>query len=114
MDENCKIISVYSPKGGTGVSTISINLASALAYETNKNILLLSIHTQFIKDIVSFFDMDFKYYFSNLPFEKLTENLIPAYVNPYLFKKFKFHILPFLENREDIDKINVRNLEKFL
>ena len=114
MEENCKIISVYSTKCGTGVSTISINLASALASETNKNILLLSIHTQFVKDIVSFFDMDFKYYFSTLPLDKLTENLIPAYVNPYLFKKAKFHILPFLENKDDVEKINVRNLERFL
>ena len=114
MDKKCKIISVYSPKGGAGVSTVSINLAAALAYETKQNVLLLSIHTHFIKDLTSFFDMDFKYYFSRIPMDKLTEKLIPAYVNPYSFKKIKFHILPFLKQKEDAAKIKLKGLEKFL
>ncbi len=114
MNEEAKIISLFSPKGGTGVTSLSINLASALAYESNKNILLLSLHTKYIRDLTSYFDFEFKYYFSQIPIDKLTDNLIISYVNSYMFKKYKFYILPFLAHHRDLIKIKNIYLEKFL
>jgi len=114
MSEMSKIISIYSPKGGTGVTTLAINLSSALAYETDKRVLLFSTHTHFIKDLVSFFDMDFKYYFSKISMEKLKPETIRSFMNSYIFKKREFSILPLLESRDDLPKVKLLNIEKIL
>jgi len=113
-EKRCKIISIYSPKGGSGVTTISVNLASALSYQLKKEILLFSVHSKFVKDLTSFFDMDFKYYFSHLTFDKLTEASLMGYLNVYMFKKSKFYILPFLETPEEVKKVSSHQIEKFL
>lgn len=113
--DKCKIISIYSPKGGSGTTSIALNLSSALASTTKKDVLLFSVHTRYIKDLVSFFDMDFKYYFSKLPLKRITETSLPGYLNPYSFqKKYKFHVLPFLKNYEDINTVAPSQVEKFL
>ncbi len=115
LDDKCKVISIYSPKGGAGTTTISMNLAAALSYNTKKDVLLLSIHSKFIKDLVSFFDINFKYYFSKLPFNRITKTSLPGYLNPYTFhKKYKFYILPLLEKNEDIKKIKPDYFDNFL
>lgn len=42
-----KVISVYSPKGGTGVTTIAVNLAIALREETQERVVLVDASLQF-------------------------------------------------------------------
>src|SRR5919199_1499689 len=45
--KGAKIIAIYSPKGGTGVSTIAVNLAVALREETKKRVAIMDASFQF-------------------------------------------------------------------
>lgn len=113
-NEKGKIISVYSPKGGSGVTTISVNLAAGLSHTSKKNVLLFSIEDFFTKDLVSFFDMDFRYYFSRIDMEKVNERTLLGYLNDYLFGKNKFYILPYAKNFDEIKNIDQIKIGRFL
>ncbi|MBN1898369.1 MAG: Flp pilus assembly complex ATPase component TadA [Spirochaetes bacterium] len=113
-EEKGRIISIYSPKGGSGVTVTSVNLATGLCMNTQKNVLLLSIEDFYTKDLVALFDINFKYYLSSLNMGKLSEKTLPGYMNDYSIGKKKLSIMPFAEDHNDIGKIQVVNLGRFL
>ncbi len=76
-DENCKVISVFSTKGGVGKSTIAINTALALQNQTGKRVALIDLDLQFgdvllmvnkepINSIVDFINQCDEYTLENL------------------------------------------------
>jgi len=107
-----KVICVYSPKGGVGVSTFAVNLSSALSLYTEKKVLLLSTHFESTKDLIPFFDINFKCFFSDIPFGNFSHSLLPVYANEYFIKKDNpLYILPFIKDKKY--EININNFEKY-
>ena len=67
--ERCKMITIFSNKGGIGKTSIAANLALELAQITKENVALIDLNFQF-GDITAFMDMqpsfDISYMFDNL------------------------------------------------
>ncbi len=65
----CKMISVFSNKGGIGKTSVAVNLAYELAQITKENVALIDLNFQF-GDVATFMDLqptfDIPYMFSNL------------------------------------------------
>ncbi len=100
---NGKVIVIYSPKGGTGCTSIATNLALALDTSVNK-ILLVDSSMQY-GDIPVFLNVQAKN--SVLDLTSHTEELDPELIHDVVIKQEKtgLHILPAPPRPELADKV---------
>ena len=105
----CRIISVYSNKGGVGKTSIASNLALELAKITKENVALVDLNFQF-GDVTTFLDLQATFNISHMlqNREKLNEDFLLATMEKY--KDTSLYVLadpPYL-NQED--KIPVKEI----
>lgn len=83
-NNNCKIISVFSNKGGIGKTTLATNLALELAKITKENIALIDLNFQ-MGDITTFLDLkpsfNISYMLENL--DKINETFLLSTLERY-------------------------------
>lgn len=103
-DTRCKIISVFSNKGGIGKTSIASNLALELAKITKENVALLDLNFQ-LGDITTFMDLkpsfNISYMLENL--DKMNEDFLLSTMEKY--KNTSLYVLadpPFFKQAADI------------
>ncbi len=100
----CKIISIFSNKGGIGKTSIASNLALELAKITKENVALLDLNFQ-LGDITTFMDLkpsfNISYMLENL--DKMNEDFLLSTMEKY--KNTSLYVLadpPFFKQAADI------------
>ena len=103
-DTKCKIISIFSNKGGIGKTSIASNLALELAKITKENVALLDLNFQ-LGDITTFMDLkpsfNISYMLENL--DKMNEDFLLSTMEKY--KSTSLYVLadpPFFKQAADI------------
>lgn len=103
-DTKCKIISIFSNKGGIGKTSIASNLALELAKITKENVALLDLNFQ-LGDITTFMDLkpsfNISYMLENL--DKMNEDFLLSTMEKY--KNTSLYVLadpPFFKQAADI------------
>ena len=103
-DTKCKIISIFSNKGGIGKTSIASNLALELAKITKENVALLDLNFQ-LGDITTFMDLkpsfNISYMLENL--DKMNEDFLLSTMEKY--KNTNLYVLadpPFFKQAADI------------
>ncbi len=103
-DTKCKIISIFSNKGGIGKTSIASNLALELAKITKENVALLDLNFQ-LGDITTFMDLkpsfNISYMLENL--DKMNEDFLLSTLEKY--KNTSLYVLadpPFFKQAADI------------
>ena len=103
-DTRCKIISVFSNKGGIGKTSIASNLALELAKITKENVALLDLNFQ-LGDITTFMDLkpsfNISYMLENL--DKMNEDFLLSTMEKY--NSTSLYVLadpPFFKQAADI------------
>ncbi len=109
---NCKIISVYSNKGGLGKTSLASNLALELAKITKENIALIDLNFQ-MGDITTFLDLkpsfNISYMLENL--EKINETFLLSTLEKY--KDTSLYILadpPYFKQADNIKPNQIKKL----
>lgn len=113
---NCKIISVFSNKGGLGKTTLATNLALELSKVTNENVALLDMNFQ-MGDITTFLDIkpsfNISYMLENI--DKINETFLLSTLEKY--RNSKLYILadpPYFKQAGDISPDKITKLFKIL
>ncbi len=108
----CKVITVFSNKGGIGKTSIATNLAIELANMTNERVALVDLNFQ-MGDITTFLDLnpafDTSYVVNNL--SRIDESFLLSTLEKY--KNSSLYVLadpPDLEQAEIITSENITNL----
>jgi pilus assembly protein CpaE len=85
---NGKVITVYSNKGGLGKTSISTNIAVALAQQGNSSVALIDLNLQ-LGDVATFLDLNPKYTISDISknIERLDEDYIRSSFEKYNFPR---------------------------
>ena len=103
-DTKCKIISIFSNKGGIGKTSIASNLALELTKITKENVALLDLNFQ-LGDITTFMDLkpsfNISYMLENL--DKMNEDFLLSTLEKY--KNTSLYVLadpPFFKQAADI------------
>ena len=103
-NSKCKIISIFSNKGGIGKTTLATNLALELANITKENVALVDLNFQ-MGDITTFLDIhptfNISYMLENL--EKINETFLLSTLERY--KKTSLYVLadpPFFKQADTI------------
>ncbi len=103
-DTKCKIISVFSNKGGIGKTSVASNLALELAKITKENVALLDLNFQ-LGDITTFMDLkpsfNISYMLENL--DKVNDDFLLSTLEKY--KNTSLYVLadpPFFKQAADI------------
>lgn len=108
---NCKIISVFSNKGGIGKTSLATNLALELSKITKENIALIDLNFQ-MGDITTFLDLkpsfNISYMLENL--DKINETFLLSTLERY--KKTSLYILADPPYFKQADNIQPRQITK--
>lgn len=108
---NCKIISVFSNKGGIGKTSLATNLALELSKITKENIALIDLNFQ-MGDITTFLDLkpsfNISYMLENL--EKINETFLLSTLERY--KKTSLYVLADPPYFKQADNIQPRQITK--
>ncbi len=108
---NCKIISVFSNKGGIGKSSLATNLALELSKITKENIALIDLNFQ-MGDITTFLDLkpsfNISYMLENL--DKINETFLLSTLERY--KKTSLYVLADPPYFKQADNIQPRQITK--
>ena len=109
---NCKIISVFSNKGGIGKTSLATNLALELSKITKENIALIDLNFQ-MGDITTFLDLkpsfNISYMLENL--DKINETFLLSTLERY--KKTSLYVLadpPYFKQADDIQPRQITKL----
>ena len=108
--EGSQIISFYSPKGGTGISSIVVNLANLLAEKANKKVVVVDLDLRF-GDILTFVVGK-----SGLTINELIQEqeVTPDNVQKYLHKGPGFDYLQAPKKTELAELINAGHVKNIL
>lgn len=110
---NCKIISVFSNKGGIGKTSLATNLALELSKITKENIALIDLNFQ-MGDITTFLDLkpsfNISYMLENL--DKINETFLLSTLERY--KKTSLYVLADPPYFKQADNIQPRQITKLL
>lgn len=108
---NCKIISVFSNKGGIGKTSLATNLALELSKITKENIVLIDLNFQ-MGDITTFLDLkpsfNISYMLENL--DKINETFLLSTLERY--KKTSLYVLADPPYFKQADNIQPRQITK--
>ena len=108
---NCKIISVFSNKGGIGKTSLATNLALELCKITKENIALIDLNFQ-MGDITTFLDLkpsfNISYMLENL--DKINETFLLSTLERY--KKTSLYVLADPPYFKQADNIQPRQITK--
>lgn len=108
---NCKIISVFSNKGGIGKTSLATNLALELSKITKENIALIDLNFQ-MGDITTFLDLkpsfNISYMLENL--DKINETFLLSTLERY--KKTSLYVLADPPYFKQADNIQPRQITK--
>ena len=108
---NCKIISVFSNKGGIGKTSLATNLAHELSKITKENIALIDLNFQ-MGDITTFLDLkpsfNISYMLENL--DKINETFLLSTLERY--KKTSLYVLADPPYFKQADNIQPRQITK--
>ena len=109
----CRVISVYSNKGGVGKTSVATNLALELAKITKENVALIDLNVQ-LGDVATFLDMkpsfNITYMLQNL--DKINEDFLLSTLEKY--KDTSLYVLadpPFFKKA---DGISLNDISKLL
>ncbi|MFZ5950692.1 MAG: AAA family ATPase, partial [Candidatus Rifleibacteriota bacterium] len=108
--EGSQIISFYSPKGGTGISTIVVNLAKALADHGNKKVAIVDLDLRF-GDVLT--------YSQGKPGQSIIEllnehEITPENIQKYLHKGPGYDYLPAPKKVELAELVNAHHVKAIL
>ena len=113
---NCKIISVFSNKGGLGKTSLATNLALELSKITKENIALIDLNFQ-TGDITTFLDLkpsfNISYMLENI--DKVNETFLLSTLERY--KRTSLYVLadpPYFKQAEDIKPAQITKLFNIL
>lgn len=108
----CKIISIFSNKGGIGKTSLATNLALELATTTKENVALIDLNFQ-MGDITTFLDLkpsfNISYMLENL--EKINETFLLSTLERY--KNSNLYVLadpPYFKQADDIKPKQISKL----
>lgn len=108
----CRVISVYSNKGGVGKTSIATNLALELAKITKENVALIDLNFQ-LGDVTTFLDLkpsfNISYMLQNL--DKINEDFLLSTLERY--KDTSLYVLadpPYFKQVDDILSKNISKL----
>ena len=108
----CKIISVFSNKGGIGKTSLATNLALELSKVTKENIALIDLNFQ-TGDITTFLDLkpsfNISYMLENI--DKINETFLLSTLERY--KRTSLYVLadpPYFKQAEDIKSVQISKL----
>ena len=108
---NCKIISVFSNKGGIGKTSLATNLALEISKITKENIALIDLNFQ-MGDITTFLDLkpsfNISYMLENL--DKINETFLLSTLERY--KKTSLYVLADPPYFKQADNIQPRQITK--
>lgn len=109
---NCKIISIYSNKGGVGKTSVAVNLAVEIAKITKENVALIDLNFQ-LGDVTTFLDIkpsfNISYMLQNL--DKLNTEFLLSTLEKY--KETSLYILADSPNYKSNNKLSIKNLSEF-
>ena len=112
----CRVITVYSNKGGVGKTSIATNLALELAKITKENVALIDLNFQ-LGDVTTFLDLkpsfNISYMLQNL--DKINEDFLLSTMEKY--KDTSLYVLadpPYFKQAEDFSSKDITNLFKIL
>lgn len=112
----CRVISVYSNKGGVGKTSIATNLALELAKITKENVALIDLNFQ-LGDVTTFLDLkpsfNISYMLQNL--DKINEDFLLSTLEKY--KDTSLYVLadpPYFKQVDDIMSKNISKLFEIL
>lgn len=115
-DSKCKIISIFSNKGGIGKTSIASNLALELAKTTKEKVALIDLNFQ-LGDITTFLDLkpsfNISYMLQNL--DKINDDFLLSTLEQY--KQTSLYILadpPYFKQAEDISPKQITRLFEIL
>lgn len=108
--EGSQIVSFYSPKGGTGISSIIVNLAYILAKKSEKKVAIVDLDLRF-GDILTF--MNGKPGPSIVELTRESE-ITPENIATYMHKGAGFDYLPAPKKSEHADLINAGHIKAIL
>lgn len=107
----CKIISVYSNKGGVGKTSIATNLAVEIAKITKENVLLMDFNFQ-SGDVTTFLDLNptfnISYLLQNL--DKINEDFLLSTLEKY--EDTSLYIMAEPPLFKQVENISVKNISK--
>jgi pilus assembly protein CpaE len=112
VENKCKIISVFSNKGGIGKTSLAANLALELATITKENVALIDMNFQ-TGDITTFLDLkpsfNISYMLENI--DKINETFLLSTLERY--KSSSLYVLadpPYFKQAEDISSKQITKL----
>lgn len=106
-----KLVSIFAPKGGVGKSTISVNLAAAMALKDKKGVALVDLDVQF-GDISVMMNVDARKTISELLQEG--ESPGPELLEDYMYERNGVHILAAPGKPELAELVTPSGIEKIL
>ena len=112
----CRIISVYSNKGGVGKTSIASNLALELAKITKENVALVDLNFQF-GDVTTFLDLQPSFNISHMlqNLDKLNEDFLLSTMERY--KETSLYVLadpPYFSHEDKIPHQEISRLFEIL
>ena len=112
----CRVVTVYSNKGGVGKTSIAANLALELAKITKENVALIDLNFQ-LGDITTFFDLkpsfNISYMLQNL--DKINEDFLLSTLEKY--KDTSLYILadpPYFKQADNVSSKDITKLFSIL
>lgn len=112
----CRIVTVYSNKGGVGKTSIATNLALELAKITKENVALIDLNFQ-LGDVTTFLDLkpsfNISYMLQNL--DKINEDFLLSTLEKY--KDTSLYVLadpPYFKQSDDVQAKDIQKLFNIL
>ena len=112
----CRVITVYSNKGGVGKTSIATNLAYELAKITKENVALIDLNFQ-LGDVTTFLDLkpsfNISYMLQNI--DKINEDFLLSTLEKY--KDTSLYVLadsPYFKQVDDVPSRDITNLFNIL